>query len=281
MKPLVSIILANLNGAAYLDDAIRSVLSQSFIDWELIAVDTGSTDGSQTILRDLASSDHRVLPTCLPNVLNYPAAINFGLRLAQGDYIARLESDDLWMPNKLQEQIKFLSQPENSGVGVVGSDALLLNSKQEIIGCKRFPRTHKACTSAIWYRNPLCHSTIICRREAIAQVGGYDESKYLVEDLDLWFRIAQSWQLANIPMVLVCYRVWEGSLTTRRMMRLARITRKLRRDASRKYGVRFSWQAWIAYYASYCAGFVPAKHIRRGFQWFVDTVGDLDQRMTT
>src|SRR5687767_2099978 len=101
-EPLVSIVLANLNGARYLPEALRGILCQTFTNWELIAVDTGSTDGSPEYFETWAKKDPRVRPVLIKQLLNYPAAINLGLGLTRGAFIARVESDDVWLPTKLE-----------------------------------------------------------------------------------------------------------------------------------------------------------------------------------
>src|SRR5207302_1966772 len=131
--------------------------------------------------------------------------------VARGEYFARLESDDVWLPRKLEQQIEFMERTGNERIGVCGSDVFLVNSTGSIITCKRFPRTNEECVSAIWYRNPLCHSTIIGRTAVLQTTRGYDESKFLVEDLDLWFRVMEHWQIANVPVPLVRYRIWENT----------------------------------------------------------------------
>jgi glycosyltransferase involved in cell wall biosynthesis len=280
-NPLVSIVLANLNGAQFLGEALESVIAQSFSNWELIAIDSGSTDGSPDLLQSWAHADPRIRPLLLKELLNYPAAINEGLRMSRGAYIARLESDDIWLKHKLERQIQLLKALESSNIGVCGSDAMLMNSEGEIVGCKRFPRTHEACIAAIWYRNPLCHSAIVARREIFETVGEYDESKFLVEDLDLWFRVMRFWRFANIPEPLMQYRVWQGSLTDQKMREIARLTRKLRREAKEQHGVRFSWKAWVVYLLSYGAGIIPPQWVRHGFQWFVDKLDHENEKVTS
>lgn len=113
MKPLISVIMPCHNAARYVEEAVRSVCCQSVTEWELIAVDDGSTDGTLPLLRDLAKTDGRIQVLALPHASGSPAAPrNKGIEAARGRYIAFLDSDDRWLPFKLQNQLALLRNGE-------------------------------------------------------------------------------------------------------------------------------------------------------------------------
>ncbi|MCL5097072.1 MAG: glycosyltransferase [Candidatus Omnitrophica bacterium] len=272
-RPVVAVLLANWNGARFIDEAITSVVGQSFTDWVLIAVDTGSRDDSPAIIKKWAATDARIQPVLIPQRLSYPEALNLGLARAQGDYVARIESDDVWLPERLQRQIEFYSQADNSSVGVCGTDALLVNEFGRPVRLKQFPRLHVDCLKAIWYRNPFCNSSVLIRMAALAEIGGYDPSFYMVEDLELWFRLGRQWSLRNIPEALVRYRVWPDSTSSRRLAKVAWLGGKVRRRAARKFGYRMPGLAYAYNLTSVAAGVLPPLLARRVFECFVGLGG--------
>ena len=271
--PQVSVVLANWNGSRFLDAAIASVVRQSFTDWEFIIVDTGSDDGSREIIGQWAKKEQRIKPMLLPQRLICPAALNLGLTEATGEFIARIESDDLWFPDRLLKQVGFLGQAENEGVGVCGSDAVLIDDAGGQIGIKRFPRGEKDCLRALWFRNPFCHSSVLMRRGIFSGVGGYDEAFYLVEDLDLWLRAGRKWGLRNLPEPLVCYRVWDGSLTTKRLWQLALRSYKARARAAHEAGCERPWFAGVYSLAALSVAWLPPRFVRAAFEFGVRRFG--------
>jgi glycosyltransferase involved in cell wall biosynthesis len=257
--PRVTIVLANWNGGRYLDEALASVVAQRYADWRLVCVDTASTDRSRQILENWAARDPRIEVICLPERLNYPAAINAGIRRAETEYIARIESDDVWHPAKLARQLGFLDA--NQGVGVCGTDVALIDDLGRLRGVKRFPRAHGECLRAIWYRNPFCHSSVVLRRRVLETCGSYDEQSYLVEDLDLWFRAGRRWQLRNLAEVLVGYRIWWGTLTQTRMRVIVWRSYRQRVDRAVSYGYHCPWTARAYGVATLAAALLPARMV--------------------
>lgn len=265
--PRVSVLLANWNGGRFLSQAVESVVCQTYADWELVAVDTGSTDGSREILESWARRDERVQPLLLPERLPCPTALNLGLARIRSPLVARIESDDVWLPERLAKQVEFMETDPAGDVGVCGSDALLLDEAGSLLGVKRYPRSHAECRRAFWFRNPFCHSAVLIRREALAECGGYDAAFSLAEDLELWFRIGQRWALRNWPEPLVGYRLWSGSLTTRRLRRLAWVSLRVRLRAARQAPGEMPPLAALYSAAALAAGLLPPLAARRLFEW--------------
>ena len=266
LSPTISVVLANWNGSRFLDDAVASVVHQTYAHWEMIGVDTGSQDQSCEILRQWAARDQRIKPIFCPWRLGCPSALNLAIAHARGEWIARIESDDVWQPHRLQTQLDFLAQPGQEHLGVCGSDALLMNASGRHLGLKIFPHHHADCLRAIWYRNPFCHSSVLIRRAALDQCGAYDEDYYLVEDLELRFRIARQWELGNLPEPLVNYRLWEGSLTTRRLRQLAWRAHRVRNRAVKQLGYRRPKLAWVYSWATVAASVLPPLLVRKIFE---------------
>jgi glycosyltransferase involved in cell wall biosynthesis len=269
-SPKVSVVLANWNTARFLDEAIESVVKQSFEDWVMIAVDTGSTDESPAILERWAAADERIKPVLMPQWLNYPTAVNLGLGKVLGEYVARIESDDLWQPEKLESQIAFLEHPEHQAVGICGTNAYLIDEHGRVLGTKRYPQTHEACLKAIWYRSPLCHSSILVRRAAFELCGRYDDAFLPSEDLDLWFRMARMWQICNLPQPLISYRVWSSTVTSRRLRAALWSSHRIRSRAVRDLGYRRPLLAALYSTATLGCVLLPPQLVRWLFQVLLD-----------
>lgn len=272
-------MLANWNSARFLHDAIESVVRQTFGEWEAIIVDTGSTDGSRAILERWAATDNRIQIILIPHRLNCPAALNIGLAEAKGEFVARIESDDLWQPPRLERQVAFLDCSSRTQIGVCGTDALLINDSGRVLGTKRYPPKHQDCLKALWYRNPFCHSSVLLRRDVFTRCGGYDNTFPLVEDLELWFRAGRQWELCNLPEPLVCYRVWPGGLTSRRLRTLIWSTYRVRSRAVRELGYTRPRLAALYSLASLGAALLPAWLVRSLFQLVLDRLADADGSM--
>jgi len=160
-----------------------------------------------------------------------------------------------------------LKSPIRADIGVCGSDVRLINEAGLVMALKRYPRIDAECRRAIWYRNPLCHSAVLVRRAVFDTCGGYDARFIYAEDLELWFRVARRWQLNNLPESLVDYRVWPGSLTTRKLRRLAWVSLQIRRKAARELGCSMPLLSKFYGAAGLASSLLPPMVIRQVFEW--------------
>lgn len=196
------------NGARFLRQAIDSVLSQSFHDLELLVVDDGSTDDSVAIASSVADPRLRCIPG--QGHRGLVGTLNIGLRAATGQYVARLDADDVARPDRIDKQAALLDREPT--VALVGSLARLIDERGVATGVVRRP----VSTVAIrWYallENPLIHSAAMFRNDVVSALGGYDESLPLAEDYDLWGRILRQHAVANIDECLIDYRRWPASV---------------------------------------------------------------------
>jgi glycosyltransferase involved in cell wall biosynthesis len=200
--PKVTVLMPVYNGARYLRAAIDSVLAQSLADFELLVVDDGSSDESVAIARAIA--DPRVKVMAGHGRRGLPGTLNLGLKAAAGEYIARLDQDDIARHDRFEKQAAWLdARPE---VALVGSLARLIDEDGRHTGLVRRP------VSAIgirWYsflENPLIHSSAMFRRGVATALGGYDESLAISEDFDLWLRMLDAHAVENIDETLIDYR---------------------------------------------------------------------------
>lgn len=201
--PRVSVILPVLNGEAYLADAIRSVLDQTFRDFELIIVDDGSTDGTASILDRFQREDGRIQLSRLPHA-GLVAALNRGVTLAVGEYLARMDADDISMPERFEAQVNYLDGHQD--VGICGTWIETFGSGRGEI--TQYPCDDGTIRSRLLFESALAHPSVMLRRSVLERYGlGYDVNALHAEDYDLWVRAARHTCFANIPAALLRYNV--------------------------------------------------------------------------
>jgi GT2 family glycosyltransferase len=203
--PAVSVVLPVYNGEPYLVEALESILGQTFDDFELIAVcDPSSTDNSHGLLDAVARRDSRVHVLEGP-IRNLVAALNLGLSRARGEFIARMDSDDVSLSNRFARQVEYLR--EHPDIAVVGSAITLIDAAGAVIREIDYPLAPaKIDRFLIEVGCAVAHPTSMARREAILSVGGYRDLFQHAEDYDLWLRVAGRHSLANLPDRLLRYR---------------------------------------------------------------------------
>ena len=201
--PRVSVVLPVYNGGAFLAQALDSVLAQTLRDFELIAIDDGSTDASGGILDRTAQADNRVTVVRQTNA-GIIAALNRGIALARGEFIARMDADDVCHPERLARQVAFLdARPE---IAVVGCAVTLIDEAGKRIREVEYPETPEAVAAFLDTGAPLAHPTVMMRRAAVLAVAGYRDAYKHAEDYDLWLRMAERYRMANLPERLLLYR---------------------------------------------------------------------------
>ena len=212
MTPAISVVMPVYNAERYLAEAVGSILSQTFGDFEFLIVDDGSTDGSPAILRRFEASDPRVRLVSRPNT-GYLVALNEMLGRARGELIARMDADDIALPDRFERQVAFLrANPDHL---VVGSRVLLIDPEGDPLCEWNFDRTHEEIDEAHLDGSKggvISHPSAMMRRGAVMDLGGYRPEYYTCEDLDLWLRLAERGRLANLPETLLKYRMHQGSV---------------------------------------------------------------------
>ena len=212
--PYVSVVIPAYNSASLLGDAVQSVLAQTYRDFEVIVVDDGSTDNTRQVAEGFKQSQIKYL--FQPNQ-GPPAARNAGIRASSGKLIAFLDSDDLWLPSKLEMQVKTLAASPRAGLAYC--DMFLYDMEQDavvgppfLLRSKRPPPRGKVFDelSFRFFGHP---STVIIRREVFDAIGLFDERLRYCDDFDMLFRIASRYEFELVPDPLVEYRFHEGQLS--------------------------------------------------------------------
>jgi glycosyltransferase involved in cell wall biosynthesis len=212
VQPVVSVVMAVLDGERFLAAAVDSVLRQSLAELELVVVDDGSTDATARILAQVAARDARVVVHRQHNA-GRPAALNRAIALARAPLVARLDADDLCLPERLARQVEFLER--HDAVALVGGAVRLVDAGGRVFEQSRYPLTNAEIRSAFAYTTPFVHSAVMFRRGAVTALGGYRACND-AEDLDLWLRLSERHELANLPDPVVAYRIHSEQVSARK-----------------------------------------------------------------
>lgn len=197
--PLVSVIIPTYNRAQMLSDAIKSVLSQTYQNFELLVIDDHSTDNTTTIVKEF--HDNRIYYFQLSKNLGAPAARNHGLEKAKGDYITFLDSDDQWLPGKLEKQIGLLEKKKN--VGLVCTGVKVMNNHFEWLN---IPKYRGDMSNLLLVKNYVgTTSSVMIKKELIEFAGGFDLTFKSCQDWDLFIRLSQLCEFDYIREPLVLY----------------------------------------------------------------------------
>lgn len=203
--PEISAVLPVYNGEAYVREAVESILTQTFTDFELIIINDGSTDGSGAILRELAAGDPRIVLVERANG-GLVSALNEGIERARADLIARMDADDVAMPDRFARQLaRMLGEPD---LGVLGSFIRIMDKAGRTIRLGDYPVSVAEAARFMEHGCPVAHPTVMMRREAVLKAGGYRKLFSHCEDYDLWLRISElGYGIANLPQPLLNYRM--------------------------------------------------------------------------
>lgn len=198
--PLVSIIMPVYNAASYLQEAITSILNQSFSNFELLVFNDGSSDGSAELLKQF--HDPRLKLFNYSVNTGYVIHLNEGIKIAQGKYIARMDADDVSYPDRLQKQVDYLeTHPE---VGVCGSQVRYIGDYN---GESSMPTTYSEIAIALIAQCPIWHPTVMMRRSILTERNLlYNNDFLFTEDYDLWCKIAKETKIINLSKPLLYYR---------------------------------------------------------------------------
>ena len=247
--PRVSVLMPAYNREAFIREAVESVLRQTYTDFEVVAVDDGSSDGTVAVLEELARRDGRVR-VIKAGRLGLVGASNETVRHARGELLARLDADDVAMPSRLEKQVAYMdSHPE---CVVVGGQMEIMDSVGHFKRMKTVPTEHEQIDGfhMAGQGSAIMNSTAMMRGAAVREVGGYRHRFEICDDLDLWMRLAEKGRLANLPEVFVRYREHDANISRQRegwvrrrthgAVRAAERRRKTGRINATEYAVRLA-----------------------------------------
>lgn len=207
--PIISVVMSVYNGARFLPEAIESILEQTFTNFEFIIINDGSTDETLSILESYAKRDVRV------NVYSHAKqglteSLNRGCMMARGEYIARMDGDDISVKDRFISQLEFMDA--HAEVGLLGGAFELIDTTGKTLCTAVNPLEDREIRRALVDGSVFLHPSVLMRKEALDMVGRYRKVMH-AEDYDLWLRMAECTQVANLPKVLVKYRVHSNQVS--------------------------------------------------------------------
>ena len=221
-KPLISVAMPVYNGEQYLAEAIESILSQTFSDFELIIIDDGSTDNSLRVLQHYQQTDARVKLKSRSNK-GFSNTVNEIIDLATGKWLARMDQDDIAMPHRFERQLQFL---ENSGADICGSWVQLFGTDDKRV--LKHALTDAAIRVELLFGSSFAHPAVMMRTESIREMR-YNPAWDKAEDYELWVRAAcAGWKMLNIPEVLLMYRQHGAQISSVSALKQQQLTQKIR-----------------------------------------------------
>lgn len=223
--PRLTVIMPVRNGEKYLRAAIDSVLIQTFSDFEFLILDDGSTDGSAGIVESYTDPRIRLIRNATRSGI--AATLNRGLDLSRGEYIARMDCDDISLPDRFAEQLAFLERrPE---IGICGCSIRYIGKGRKRVS--RFPSDPEVVRCVLLFAASLAHPTAVMRKALLEKAGlRYDPGFLRAQDYDLWARASRHFPISNVPRVLLLYRRHDeqvGSLHEQEQQRFADIVRRV------------------------------------------------------
>lgn len=220
-NPKVTVLMSVYNGEKYLGEAIDSIVQQTFTDFEFIIINDGSTDGTIQILKSY--NDPRIVVINQFNA-GLTKSLNKGIDLARGKYIARMDSDDISLPERLKKQVDFMET--NAEVGVCGTWVSAFKPDCSVVW--RYPVEPEIIRSFLLFWVPLAHPSVIFRRSLLVEKKlFYSEEFIYAQDYEFWHRCAENSPLANLPEVLLKYRLSSESVSSKSNKQQRDFTRKI------------------------------------------------------
>ncbi|MDD5433307.1 MAG: glycosyltransferase [Candidatus Pacebacteria bacterium] len=203
-NPKISVVMASHNGEEFIKQAIDSVLSQSFADFEFLIVDDGSTDLTGIILNEYKERDQRVKIITNPQCLGLTKSLNIAIGQAQGEFIARMDDDDISMPKRFAVQSELLDK--NPQVVLCGTLGFIINEKGETIAEKNLAISYSEIKNRLLFNNQFIHSSLMIRKSILDQEGYYNEKFKKAQDYELVLRLGRKCQIVNLPERLIKWR---------------------------------------------------------------------------
>ena len=202
----VSIVLSAYNSEKFLKQALESIINQSYQDFEFIIFDDASKDSTKKIIQNFAIKDSRINPVYNDVNKGLTVNLNKAISLAKGEYIARMDADDIAFSSRIEKQVKFLD--DHREIDLVGSAAFDINEAGEEIQLRKSPKLHDDIIALLPKANPITHSTVMFRKKSFAVIGYYNEAYRTTQDYEMWFRAAgKGLKFHNLQEILLKYRM--------------------------------------------------------------------------
>ena len=225
------------NAGDFVVEAVQSIQGQTFRNWELIIVDDASTDNTPNIIKNLANGDKRI--RILRNIerMGPSKSANKAISKAGGEYIARMDADDISLPDRLNSEIKFLSK--NKQAIAVGGQCIVIDKLGKEMGKKTFPVEAKDIKSMIFTSIPIQQPTLMVRKSLLPEnFSWYEDTLDVAEEVDLLFRLFEYGDIYNLPEFVLKYRIHDKNTSLKNPKRTFLLTLKTRAISVLKYGYK-------------------------------------------
>lgn len=209
--PMLSVVMPVFNGSVYLVDAISSILEQTYRDFEFVIINDGSTDNSLDIINEFSGKDSRIRVIDQENC-GLPSALNRAIKESEGSLIARMDADDVSVPDRFEKQLALMNRND---FALVGAGICRINQAGSSDGVRLFPTEHSKIATVLPMRNCICHPSVIFRRDLFLEVGGYDVNYRNSQDYDLWLRLIDKGQFYNMKEPLLKYRRHDSRISAK------------------------------------------------------------------
>jgi glycosyltransferase involved in cell wall biosynthesis len=247
-QPLVTVLMTVYNAERFIGEALESIVNQTYKNLEIIVVDDGSSDKSYQIAKTYQVKDKRIKLLRLKENSGPSLASNVGIEKATGKFIARMDADDIALPDRIAKQVTYLL--DNPDVVLLGGQCILIDDRGRIVGEKDFPVTHREIYQSLFNINPIQHPSCIINRELLPKEHVYYRNhSFLAHDLELVFELAQYGELANLKETVLFYRQYPNSLSLRNPKKTFKATVEVRNKAVRKYGYQPTLSGWLIHFA--------------------------------
>lgn len=231
--PDITVLMPVYNAEQYLEESIESVINQTYNNFELLIINDGSTDSSEQIVKNI--DDPRITLVNNDGNRGLIYTLNKGIELAKGSYIARMDSDDICHPARLDRQIRFLQG--NEDVAMAGTFVEIIDDNGKLIDHGDYPVQSTEIRHTLLEYCCFCHPSVMYRKDAVLAAGGYRSEFRHAEDYDLWLRIAECYPVANVPEYLLKYRMHSSQVSYANHSEQYRIARECIRAALRRRGL--------------------------------------------
>jgi glycosyltransferase involved in cell wall biosynthesis len=234
-SPAVTVLMPVYNADRFVTETVETILAQTFWDFEFLIINDGSTDRSEQILRDYAARDVRIRLVSRPNT-GYVAALNEGLGLARGEFVARIDADDLSGPRRLELQVERMRREPD--LVALGSNASAIDEDGLPLGDYSVPSTHEEIdASHLRGSSAIHHPAVMLRPEAVKRVGGYRRHLMPCEDFDLWLRLAEVGRVANLSENLLTKRLFAGSAVATNLEKQEKLVKEILDETWQRRGL--------------------------------------------
>lgn len=235
-KVAVSVVMSVFNADRSVSQAIESILHQTLENIEFIIINDASKDKSLQKIRQYMRKDKRIRLINNKNDLRLAHSLNIGVSLAKADLIARMDPDDVSLPERLASQYDFMKK--NPRVAVVGTFIQVVDTKGKEVWERTYPMQSKDIKKIMFRYAPFAHPSVMFRKKVFEEFGGYNPKLKTCEDIDFWFRIGTKYEFGNIPRKLLRYTLSKTSGTFRNLRPTELLGFKIKIEAIQKYGYK-------------------------------------------